>query len=318
MAATKIADVIIPEWFAPYTINRTMELSALWTSGIIGALPGTVPMGTQGGTTLVLPFWNDLTGAEEILSDTVPLSVDKITTGRDVAVLHARGKAWGANDLATALSGSDPMAAIGELVASFWARRMQAVLIATLNGIFAAASMSGNISDISAGTGDDANLGLETGTDAIFLLGDAYGGLSAWAMHSAVVASLTKIELTETMDADVAGGVPVVRFLGKPIIVDDGLPQSGGVYTSYLFGQGAIGYDEGGAPVPVETDRDSLQGDDILINRRHFVLHPRGVRWQGTPAGVSPTNAELATGTNWLRVFSNKQIRIVAVKHKIG
>lgn len=57
----------------------------------------------------------------------------------------------------------------------------------------------------------------------------------------------------------------------------------------------------------------------MLVNRRHFILHPRGVAFQNdSVAGASPTNAELATGTNWARVYDNKLIRIVQFKHKIG
>ena len=35
MAITKIADVIVPELFNRYVINRTMELSAFFQSGIV-------------------------------------------------------------------------------------------------------------------------------------------------------------------------------------------------------------------------------------------------------------------------------------------
>lgn len=35
MAGTTLQDVIVPELFNPYVINRTMELSALYQSGII-------------------------------------------------------------------------------------------------------------------------------------------------------------------------------------------------------------------------------------------------------------------------------------------
>jgi len=69
----------------------------------------------------------------------------------------------------------------------------------------------------------------------------------------------------------------VPTYLGKRVIVDDGLPAADGVYTTYIFGEGAFGLGEGAAPVPTEFDRDSLAGDDIMINRRHFILHPRGV-----------------------------------------
>ena len=103
----------------------------------------------------------------------------------------------------------------------------------------------------------------------------------------------------------------------KRVIIDDGCPVSTDTYTTYLFGAGAIGLGNGETSVPTETDRDSLAGDDILINRKHYILHPRGVKWIGTPAGSSPTNAELAAGTNWERVYENKAIRIVKFVHKL-
>lgn len=107
--------------------------------------------------------------------------------------------------------------------------------------------------------------------------------------------------------------------MGKRVIIDDGCPASAGVYTTYLFGEGAIGYGNGSAPVPTETDRDSLAGDDILINRQHFLLHPRGVKFtSASVAGASPTNAELETATNWSCVYENKNIRIVAFIHKLA
>jgi hypothetical protein len=136
-------------------------------------------------------------------------------------------------------------------------------------------------------------------------------------MHSAVVATLVKQGLIDYRP-DAEGRPTIPTYLGKDVIVDDGMPVASGVYTSYLFGQGAFGYGEGNPPVPTETDRDSLQGEDILINRRHFVLHPRGVKWIGTPAGVSPTNAELQDDDNWQRVYNAKNIRIVQFKHRIA
>ena len=92
------------------------------------------------------------------------------------------------------------------------------------------------------------------------------------------------------------------------------------VYTTYLFAKGSIGRGEG-TPVsltPTETDRDSLAGEDFIINRRALVLHAMGVKWKGTPAGSTPSNAELATGTNWERVYEDKNIGLVAIKHQIA
>jgi hypothetical protein len=322
VAGTKIADVIVPEIFNPYVVQRTPVLSALWLSGIIGAVPEITAAfnNAAGGTRVAMPFWNDLTGAEEILSDTVPLTPDKITTGQDEAVVHFRGKAWAANGLVAALTGDDPVRVIGDLVANFWIRRMQAALIAQLAGVFAAASMSSLVSDISGAGGAAAIIGAQSIVDAQYKLGDQAENLTAFAMHSAVVALLDKQQLIATVVPS-QGDIPFRTYLGKRIIVDDGMPVASGVYTSYLFGAGAVGFAEANLPINLpatETARDYLQGDDILINRRAFVLHVRGIRWIGTPAGVSPTNVELAVGTNYSRVYDPKLIRVVQFKHRIA
>ena len=151
---TKISDVIVPEVFNPYVVQRTMELSALYNSGIIENNEELNKLALAGGKTINMPYWNDLTGDDEVMSDSAALTPAKITSGQDVAVLLMRGKAWSANDLAKALSGDDPMAAIGNLVAGYWERRMQATLISILGGTFAASNMTGKIHDVSAKSGE--------------------------------------------------------------------------------------------------------------------------------------------------------------------
>ncbi|OYO42712.1 hypothetical protein CG709_21050 [Lachnotalea glycerini] len=226
-----------------------------------------------------------------------------------------RGRAWSTNDLAKALSGSDPMAAIGDLVAEYWARRMQATTIKLLDGAFAASNMTNKVSDISAAAGDAAKIDGETFLDALQKMGDAKDKLTGVIMHSATETQLRKNNLIQTeLDSN---NKPISLFMEKRVIIDDSCPIANGVYTTYLFGQGAIGLGNGAAPVPTETDRDSLAGDDILINRKHYILHPRGVKWIGTAAGSSPTNVELATGTNWSKVYEDKAIRMVKFIHKL-
>ena len=318
MAETKIADIIEPEVFLNYVTERTAETAAFWQSGIVQDVGELGVTAEEGGSIIQMPFFQDLSGAEEVLSDTSPLGVDKITTAKDVAVLHVRGKAWGSNDLAKLLAGADPMMAIGNLVAGYWARRMQVLLIQTLEGVFAAASMSGNLHDISGASGALANINGSTFIDATYKLGDAADMVQAVAMHSATVAQLAKNDLGVEDVRDSEGNLLFRTWMGKRIIVSDSLPVDTGNYTSYLFASGAIGFGEGRHPMPVETDRDSLQGSDILINRRAFVLHPRGVSWTGTPAGVGPTNVEVAVGTNWARVWEAKNVKIVKFKHKLN
>ena len=227
----------------------------------------------------------------------------------------------GVNDLAKALSGDDPLKSIGDLVAGYWARRMQTTLLSVLNGIFGAANMAGNVLDISLAVAPaDPTITEITSADALQLLGDNKDRLTGIMMHSATETSLMKQGLlTNELETYNGQSVRVKRFLGKRVIVDDGCPSNAGVYTTYLFGEGAIAYGNGAAPVPTETDRDSLQGDDVLINRKHFILHPRGVAFQDAAvAGSSPTNLELANAANWSRVYENKNIRIASFVHTIA
>jgi hypothetical protein len=318
---TIISDVIVPEVFNPYVIQRTAELSAFYQSGIIARNPELDRLASSGGKLVNMPFWEDLTGNDEVLSDKTALTVGKIKAGQDVAALLTRGRAWSVNDLAKALSGDDPMAAIGDLVAAYWARRFQAILIKTLDGVFGndATEMNTNQHDIS-GTPtakDDDVISAKTAVDAIYKLGDNADKLTGFAMHSATVAKLAKDDLIEYIKPS-EGSVEVPYFLGKRVVVDDGLPVSSGVYTTYIFGAGAFGWGEGGAPVPTETARDALSGDDILVNRRHFILHPRGVAFQNNQvSGPTPSNTELADYRNWERVYESKNVRIVQFKHKL-
>lgn len=326
MPATRISDIIIPEVFNPYVTVRTAEMAKFAMGPIIANDADLNALAVRGGTIIKMPFFNDLTGDSEILSDTTPLSVNKITTGQDWARLHLRGKAWGSNDLAGALAGADPMAAIGDLVAAYWQRDQEKILIATLNGVIAdnIASDAGDmVHDVSIADGNaaaDANLfSAESLIDTALTAGDRLDDFVGFAVHTVVYGRMLKGDLIEFIP-DSEGKLTIPTYMGKRIIFSDRMPVvaggvSGFVYTSCLFGDGAVALGQGGAPVPTETDRDSLQGDDILINRQHFVMHPRGVKWdEGAVAGESPSNAELENAANWSRVYERKLVRLAFLR----
>lgn len=315
---TKIIDVVVPDVFNPYIVERTPELSTLIQSGIVQNTPELDTLALSGGRLLNMPFWEDLTGEDEVLSDSNALDPAGISAKQDVAVLYMRGKAWSVNDLAKKLSGDDPMAEIANLVIGYWERRRQALLVSTLTGIFKASSMSDNLLDVTEqlGVGDDI-INADNLVDTAQKLGDNKSNLTGYLMHSATEAVLVKQQLIEYLpDAD--GRPTLPYYMGKRVIVNDNVPNTSGVYYTYIFGQGAFGFGQGSAPVPTELDRDSLAGDDILINRAHFLLHPRGVKWNATSInGSSPTNAEVEIGSNWERVYDQKNVRIVALKHRL-
>lgn len=337
-ATTKIVDVIVPSEFLEYAVQRTAELTQFWATGIVATDGQFATIAAGGGQTVTMPFWNDLSGSDQVLTDQAALETKKIGTSSDVAVIHNRGDAWATNDLASLLATGNPneaMTVIGDLVAEYWARKHQAQLISTTQGVFGSASMSGNLLDIHATTSVDPDVNCLNGLtfiDAKQKLGDAKAKLTAIAMHSAVEASLLKQDLIDFIP--VSEGKPMLAtFQGARVIVDDGMPNSvvsGFVqYTSVLYGQGAFAHGvspvndvpDGASPGStwqLEFGRDVLSGVSQMVNRRRFILHPRGIKWNGAAmAGPSPTNAELANQANWTRVFENKNIRMVAVLHNI-
>lgn len=334
MPGTTLRDVIVPELFNPYVINRTMELSALLQCGIIANNSEFDALASQSAPTVNMPFFEDLTGESEQVIEGEDLTDNKISSNKDVAAIIRRAKMWSATDLSAALAGSDPMAAIATLVAQFWARDTQKELIAILNGIFgtvpagssgtppAKTRLESNLLDISGKSGTAANWSGSAFIDAEQKLGDAKAQLTGVCMHSATEAYLKKQNLIDTVQPsnDVAFGT----YQGKRVIVDDGCPVANGVYTTYLFGNGAVALGNGNPVgfVPTETDRAKRKGSgvDYLINRRTSILHPRGVAF--TSASVAktegPSRAELSDPKNWNPVYEPKQIRIVAFKHKLG
>lgn len=316
MSATKISNVIVPEVFNPYVIQETVRLDAFVQAGIITNDASLDALALGGGTLINMPFWNDLEGDSEELSDSNSLTVNAISAGQDMARLHMRGKAWGVNDLAKALSGDDPMGVIASKVAKYWIGERSKILFKTLKGIETTAST--NVHDISALSGGAEIISVGSALDAKQKLGDNAEKLTGVAMHSAVYTKLQKNnEIQFVPDSDTKVDIPY--YLGYRVIVDDQCPVNAGVYTTYLFGEGAFGLGNGSAPVPTETDRDSLAGEDVLINRQHFILHPRGIKFtEASVAGKTPTFTEIATASNWSKVYDTKNIRIVIFKHKIA
>lgn len=319
---TKLNDVIVPELFDPYVINKTMEKSALFQSGIITNDEHMNELASQSAPVVQMPFFEDLTGDSEQIIEDVNLTPDKITSNQDAAAIIRRAKMWAATDLSAALAGKDPMAAIASLVGGFWARDMQKEVIAILKGVFAAESMANLKLDISGQSGKAAAFSASAFIDAQQLLGDAKEQLTAVVMHSATEAYLRKQNLIETVQP--SQDVAFKTYQGKRVIVDDGCPVAEGTYTTYLFSPGAIAYGVGSPVgfVNTEVDREKKKGSgvDYLINRKTFILHPRGVKF--TNANVAktegPSRLELSIAENWNRVYEEKQMRVVEFKHKLG
>ena len=321
---TKVADVLEPEVFNPYFRQLSTRVNAFFRSGIVATV-AELAFGDKGGTRINMPFWEALGEDAQLLDDNDDLVIKKITTAQDIAVQHARALVYGATDLAAALAGDDPMEAIAAGIGENWSFVFNRQLISTLKGVFgslAAESPDVNTRDVSVLSGTLGELDGSGFIDAAQMLGDYKDRITGVLMHSAVEAHLAKAELIEYL-RDSEGSITMRLFMGKTVIVDDANTPTNGVYDTYLFGPGAFGYAEGNPKVPSETGRDPLKsgGQEYLVTRRHYVLHPRGIAWDpelGVPAKTTPSNAELADAANWSRVWDPKDIRMVRLQHRIA
>lgn len=319
MAITKISDVVVPEIYGPYVLQRSVELCNFIASGIAtGDGERIAQRLAAGGSTINLPMWVNARTADEVPTEDVDATINKIQADKDIAVRHIRNISYGASDYSRLLSGDDPMKAIAEKNAKDWAYALQNVAINTLKGLFTASTgaLKDSVLDISGGTGAAAVISYDALVDALYLLGDHADNVGAIAMHSAVFAKLTKLKLLDN-PSPVGEAYPFKTFLGRSIIVDDALAPTSDAYPIYLFGKGAFAFNELPGLAEVEIDRNKKSGNDYLITRRTFTMHPRGVKWAGTAAGLAPTNAELATAANWALVDDRKNVAIAELIAKV-
>ena len=328
--ATLRSDVIIPEIFTPYVIEQTTLRDAFLASGVVQ--PMAELNATEGGDYINVPFFKaNLTGDFEVLSDSTSLTPGKITADKQVGVILHRGRAFESRDLAALAAGADPMAAIGAKVADYVAHQRQKDLIKCLEGVFGglASNTGAAFIDVSFDTASQTALGPRHVAKARALLGDQGDKLTAVAMHSAVYYDLverkaidyvTAVEARFTADTampDAFGGSiasayggnnAVPTYMGLRVIVSDDLAPVSSDYPVYFFTQGAIASGEQMA-MQTEVDRDILAKSDAMSIDLHYCYHPVGAKW--TVGTTNPTPAQLATITNWTKVYELKNLGIV-------
>ena len=331
---TKIADVVVPEVFSPYVQQLTEEKSRLVQSGVVVRDAAMDEDLAGGGLTFNTPSFRDLENDDDNVStddETSDSTPNKIGTAQEISVRLSRNQSWSSMDLTSALAGTDPMERIASRVAMYWVRRLQVIYLSTLVGVFAdndAAPTGGDqhveddmTVDVSAGAFVEGvtNFTAESFIDAAVTMGDSQDLLTAIMVHSIVKARMEKNNLIDFIP-DARGEVDIPFFLGREVIVDDGMPNpSTGVFHSYIMGAGHMRWGRGDPKVPTEIDRKPAAGDgggqDILHNRIEWAMHPAGHQYKGTAPSGGPSNAtsvnNLGHLDSWSRVFpERKQIKI--------
>jgi hypothetical protein len=316
---TQLADVIVPSVFTPYTQQITEAKARLIQSRVVARDAFIDQLLAGGGATFNVPSFKDLDNdSERVSNDTTgghftgAANPDPLKTGtsQETAVRLDRNNSWSSMDLTAQLAGADPMASIGSRVGYYWTRRLQAVFVATMTGIFAdnAAAPAGtehtqndltvDISGASYAAGV-TDFSAEAFIDACTTMGDSMEDIVSIMVHSVVFARMQKNNLIDFIP-DSTGQITIPTFLGREVIVDDGMPVSSGVYESWLFGAGAVRLGVGTPKVPTEVSRIASGGNgggqDVLYSRVAWALHPVGHKYAGSAPTGGPTNA--ATSNN--------------------
>lgn len=340
---TKVADIVVPEIFTPYIQQRTEEKARLIQSGVMARSPLMDQHLSGGGLTFNVPSFRDLDNdtdnvSSDDVADIIALSVSagspalpasfndsvplKVETDTEIAVRLSRNQSWSSADLAAALAGADPLNSIASNVSYYWQRRLQAIFIATWNGVIKdnIANDSGDYqNDISGGAFVDGvtNFSAEAFLDATVTMGDSATDLAAVMVHSIVMNRMKKNNMIDFIP-DSRSEVMIPTFLGHEVIVDDGMPVAAGVYDTWIFGTGSTQMGVGSAKVPTEVERIASAGNgggqEVLHSRQEWSMHPVGHAFTGTAADGGPSNAattnNLNIATSWDRRFpERKQVK---------
>jgi len=166
--------------------------------------------------------------------------------------------------------------------------------------------------DVSATAG--INYGSMNGAHAKF--GDRSGDLVAQIMTGAVYHKLIGANLTNTPQLFQAQGVRVVDILGKAVIVTDapGLYLAGTPNKDFVLSlapDAAIVSDGADLISNIETKNGQTRIETTMQVDYTFGLGLKGYTWDEANGGKSPTDAELATGSNWDKVATD-------IKHTAG
>ena len=336
MALAQITDLWTPDIWIRSMREKQATFPSILNSGIAVTTAEMDAIASGGGVNVNMPFFKDITDQADAIQveDTAPTD-QGITSGVQIAPILNRVTSNAVTALAAQVSGED---VVNEFTTALVARRLKqrnATLIALLRGAFASAGADGAAAALSGVRIDSFD---ESGTDAtaeqtfgpdLFITGKALLGeladeLSNGALliHPNVLAGL---EIADALSffPGVQSGLPftVRTYRGLPIFTSSLLVRAGTtngyVYDSYIFAKGVVAKGEKaqasgnpGNPVidvaSLNLSADVAKNNSIIYDRTRFVMHLNGMKYNGTPAGQSATNAELATAADWSYLYSSQ------------
>jgi len=321
MAATQFdAKAFNPEAFGKY-MERVPQLrtnALLKSHALVGNPDIRAMFSSQTGTAFgTIPLYGLLNGDTQNYDGVTDIESQSSNTYTQGVVVTGRADAFTEKDFSYDITGNvDFMGNVARQLSHYWDTVNQDTLLKILEGIYGTPTTPNGLEefvtkhtfDISSKTGAGNNLvGPTTLNSAIQQASGANkNGFTFAIMHSAVATNLENMRLLDYMkytDAqNVMRDLTMATWNGRTVIVDDSMPVDNDKYTTYVFGTGAFFYENIGAKVPYEMDRDPAKngGEDTLYSRQRKVFAPRGISFDNTGlSSLSPTNTELASADRW-------------------
>lgn len=285
-----------------------------------------------GGNYITIPIKARITGDAENYDGNTDITTDSRATFTHGRIVVGRAHGWTEKDFSSDITGEDFLPAAQE-VAEYWDDVDQDTILATLAGIFSMTGVenlkfvNGHTYDI---TGEDTdNKFAETTLNTAMqqALGDNKAKFSLAIMHSQVATNLENLKLLAYMkytdEQNIERDLALGTLNGRTVLIDDNMPVTEvtvpetsegkgdgytyNAYTTYVLGNGAIEYTDCGAKVPYEMGRAPAKngGEDTLYSRQRKIFSPYGISFKNTGI-ISPTDAQLRTGSNWTLANSNE------------
>lgn len=294
-----------------------------------------------GGNIITTPLLGLISGSSAQNYDgQTDIQTHSTVTYHQTRVVVGRQSGWTEKDFASDITGGEDFMENVAAQLAEWAYELdQDTILHIMKGVFGmtdtagAAFVTAHTSDITAMANSEGKTGVFDATTMNTAMqkacGDKKSKFTLAIMHSIVATGLENLKLLTYAKYNDANGmerdIQIATVNGRLVLIDDAMPVDNTgeapVYTTYVFGDGAIECTDAGAKVPVEMDRDPKTngGQDTLYYRQRKAWAPYGISFtNASMASASPTDAELEMGANWKLVNGqDKDGQTVYLPHKV-
>lgn len=316
--------------FDPEVFAGLMEEVEYWknpviASGIVHQDASIMGLIGEKGNVATIPIYTPLNMYDDGMAalnndgntDNTPV---ELAGSKQTCMLIQRMKAFKAQDFTKELTGADPLTNIRNKIAGYYQQVWESELMNITKAVLSVDALSSHVLDLSSG--DLVNAGMIYDAEQA-ALGDMAGGLGLIVMHSKIYAEFKKLDMIE-YEKYITGGdaikqdIQLPTIAGKYVLVTDYNTVDNGIYSTYLFGEGAfLSCDKNNYENQYYTDYDpeSLAGIEKFYTKQGKVLHPNGLSLAvDNIAAESPTTAELGAADNWSLKYNTKNVKMGVIK----